>query len=119
MRWERRLAGVTIHAWRDGLSMHNWIRLIAATILGVVAISFAIGNQAEVPVSLPGGWALIEVPLFVLVFVPLFLGFVLGAYSGWSGGARQHRSVEYLRDQNRALERELTNLRTLPLTNDL
>ncbi|MEO5345682.1 MAG: lipopolysaccharide assembly protein LapA domain-containing protein [Magnetococcus sp. YQC-9] len=98
--------------------MFGWIRLIVATILGVVAILFAMGNQAEVPVTLPGGWIVGHVPLFVVVFVPLFLGFVLGAFSGWSGEVRQHRALELLREQNRALERELANLRTLPLVND-
>lgn len=98
--------------------MLGWFRLIVAALLGVVAILFAFVNQTEVPVTLPGGWVLGDVPLFVVVFVPLFLGFVLGSLSGWSGEARQRRGMERLRDQNRALERELANLRTLPLIND-
>ncbi|MBF0627722.1 MAG: LapA family protein [Magnetococcales bacterium] len=99
--------------------MQGWIRLITATVLGIVAMFFAMGNQTEVVVTLPGLGDLVEVPLFVLVFVPLFLGFVLGAVSGWSGGTRPRGTLDLLRDQNQALERELTNLRNLPLTNDL
>ncbi|MBF0189556.1 MAG: DUF1049 domain-containing protein [Magnetococcales bacterium] len=99
--------------------MHGWIRLIVASLLGIVAFGFALGNPDEVAVRLPGGWTLAEVPVFVLVFVPLFFGFILGAYTGWAGGRRQNRSMDHLRDQNRALERELINLRNLPLTNDL
>ncbi|GAB0055981.1 hypothetical protein SIID45300_00280 [Candidatus Magnetaquicoccaceae bacterium FCR-1] len=98
--------------------MLGWFRLIVAALLGVVAILFAFVNQTELSVTLPGGWVLGDVPLFVVVFVPLFLGFVLGSLSGWSGEVRQRRGMERLRDQNRALERELANLRTLPLIND-
>lgn len=95
------------------------MRLIGAVLLGIVAILFANGNQAEVAVTFPGGWFLVEVPLFVVVFIPLLLGFLLGVTSGWPGGVRPYWNMQSLRDRNQALEREVTNLRTLPLINDL
>ncbi|MEO5334613.1 MAG: LapA family protein [Magnetococcus sp. YQC-5] len=98
--------------------MFGWIYLIVVTIFGMFAIVFAISNQGEVMVRLPGEVMLTHVPLFVLVFVPLMLGFLLGAFSGWTGGLKYRQRVERLRDQKLALEQELTNLRNLPLAND-
>lgn len=99
--------------------MIGWINLIVVTAFGLFAIFFAAGNQVEVVVSLPGGWIIAGVPLFVLVFVPLFLGFLFGAFSGWAGGMKYRQRMVRLRDQKKALEKELANLRNLPLGNDL
>ncbi len=99
--------------------MFGWINLIVVLACGILAVLFALENQGEVMVYLPGGWTIPHIPLFVLVFVPLFLGFLLGAFSGWTGGVHSRLRVERLREQKHSLEKELTNLRNLPLGNDL
>ncbi|MBF0179052.1 MAG: DUF1049 domain-containing protein [Magnetococcales bacterium] len=99
--------------------MFGWIHLIVVTVFGCLAVVFAIINQIEVMVHLPGGWTINHVPLFVVVFVPLFLGFCFGAFSGWAGGLKYRHRVDRLHEQKKALEKELANLRNLPLANDL
>ncbi|MBF0125803.1 MAG: DUF1049 domain-containing protein [Magnetococcales bacterium] len=99
--------------------MFGWINLIVVTAFGILAVVFAIINQTGVMVNLPGGWKMDSVPLFVVVFVPLLFGFLLGAFSGWAGGLKYRQRMESLRDQKKALEKELANLRNLPLANDL
>ncbi|MBF0415203.1 MAG: LapA family protein [Magnetococcales bacterium] len=99
--------------------MGGWINLIMVVLLTVIAVAFALNNQEEVVVHIPGAWRLSHVPLFVLAFVPLLLGFLFGAVSGWGRSGAIRRRVEQLHRQNQALERELTNLRNQPLDNDV
>ncbi|MBF0435330.1 MAG: LapA family protein [Magnetococcales bacterium] len=99
--------------------MGGWINLIMVVLLTVIAVAFALNNQEEVVVHIPGDWRLSHVPLFVLAFVPLLLGFLFGSVSGWGRSGAIRRRVEQLHRQNQALERELTNLRNQPLDNDV
>ena len=98
--------------------MSGLFNLILVLLLTTGSVLFALLNQGEVEVSFPGGFIFPGVPLFVLAFVPLFFGFLLGAVSGWSRGLKYRKRVDRLRRQNRALDEELTNLRNLPLDND-
>ncbi len=79
---------------------------------------FALSNQGEVDVRFPGGLVFPGVPLFVLAFVPMFFGFILGVISGWSKKIKYRKRLDVLRQKNRDLDEELTNLRNLPLDND-
>ena len=99
--------------------MFGWLNLVLILVLAVVAVLFAIANQDGVTVRLPGGLLYSHVPLFVLAFVPLFVGFVLGAVSGWAGGLKYRQRADRLKRQIRTLEEELSNLRNQPLDNDL
>lgn len=99
--------------------MAGWLNLVLAAVLAVVAGAFALANQADVVVSLPGGWILPRVPLFVLAFVPLLIGFFLGVSSGWSGALVCQEEVAVLVGQNIALGEELANLRNQPLSDDI
>lgn len=99
--------------------MSGWLNLIFVVLLAIVAIAFALGNQDEVVVHIPGGWDLTQVPVFVLAFVPLLVGFVFGALSSWTQVGVLHKNAEKLARHNQSLERELTNLRNQPLDNEL
>lgn len=99
--------------------MIGWLNLFSVLVLAVLAVLFASANQQEVTVHLPGGWHLTEIPLFVLAFTPLFLGFLAGTLSAWHTRSNHHKHLEHLRFQNQKLEKELTNLRNQPLENDL
>ncbi len=99
--------------------MQGWLSLILILALAALAVSFGTANQTEVTVYLPGGAVHPRVPLFVLAFVPLLFGFLIGAISGWSGVLKYHKRVSEMKAQIRRLEEELNNLRNLPLDNDL
>ncbi|MBF8271189.1 MAG: LapA dom protein [Magnetococcales bacterium] len=99
--------------------MGGWINLVMVMFLTVIAVVFALNNQEDVVIHAPGLWPLASVPIFVLAFVSLLLGFVIGAVSGWGRVSAMRRRVERLLRQNQALERELTNLRNQPLESDL
>ena len=99
--------------------MIGWINLLFVLVLAILAVLFASANQQEVIIQLPGGWWLTEVPLFVLAFVPFFLGFLAGTISAWNNRWTRRRQSEHLQYQNQRLEAELANLRNQPLDNDL
>ncbi|MBF0162051.1 MAG: LapA family protein [Magnetococcales bacterium] len=99
--------------------MIGWLNLLFVLALAVLAVLFASANQREVTIQLPGGWRMADVPLFVLAFVPLFLGFLAGTISAWNSRWALRRQSELLQSQNQKLEAELANLRNQPLDNDL
>ncbi|MBF0173634.1 MAG: LapA family protein [Magnetococcales bacterium] len=101
------------------VDMSGWTNLVMVVFMTIVAVVFALNNQEEVVIHIPGRWHLANVPVFVLAFVFLLLGFVFGAVSGWGRASAMRKRAEQLQRQNLALERELTNLRNQPLDNDL
>lgn len=105
-------------SWRSAC-MGGLINLVVVVVLTIVAVAFALSNQEEIVIHIPGNLHLAGVPVFVLAFVSLLFGFVFGAVSGWGRISAMRRRVERLRRQNQSLERELTNLRNQPLDNDL
>lgn len=99
--------------------MVGWFNLLSVLMLTVLAVLFASANQKIVTIQLPGGWFLTEIPLFVLAFVPLFLGFLAGTASAWKHRLTYRKQLTILQNQKQKLEEELTNLRNQPLENDL
>ena len=99
--------------------MIGLLNLLFVLALVVLAVLFALVNQKEVTVQLPGGWFFTEIPLFVLAFIPLFLGFLAGTVSTWNNRLNHRKQLDMLRNQKQKLEKELTNLRNQPLENDL
>lgn len=99
--------------------MIGWLNLLFVLVLAIMAVLFAAANHGEVTIQLPGGWSFPDIPLFVLAFVPLFLGFLAGTISSWSSRLHHRRQSELLQLQNQKLEAELANLRNQPLETDL
>ncbi|WP_130471614.1 DUF1049 domain-containing protein [Candidatus Magnetaquicoccus inordinatus] len=99
--------------------MVGWLNLLFILVLALLAVLFAAANQKEVIVSLPGGLLFSDIPLFVLAFIPLFLGYLAGTFSAWSTLQTVRKQNDLLLKQNQKLEAELANLRNQPLDNDL
>ncbi|MBF0097199.1 MAG: DUF1049 domain-containing protein [Magnetococcales bacterium] len=99
--------------------MVGFLNLLFILVLALMAVFFAAANQKEVSVHLPGGWLFSDIPLFVLAFIPFFLGYLAGTLSAWSSRQTFRKQNERLLTQNQKLEAELANLRNQPLDNDL
>jgi len=81
-----------------------WV-LIAA--VAAVCAAFAISNRPVVSLAL---WPLpfaIDLPLYLLVFAALLIGFVVGAVAAWLGGRHRRRELRRSRRRIGALEGEL------------
>ncbi|MBF0193871.1 MAG: LapA family protein [Magnetococcales bacterium] len=98
--------------------MSGLLNITFIFILTSFAVLFALSNQNQVDVTVPGGFVVTGVPLFVLTFVPLFLGFLLGVISAWFKKLKYKKRLEDMQSKNSELAEELTNLRNLPLDND-
>ncbi len=102
----------------------RWLTLFLVLVMAAFAGYFAVINPHDVLVVLPGSGLLfgsngVHAPLFGLVFVTLCLGFIIGVLSNWSAHRRCRRRLARRLHQIESLEEELTNLRNLPLDNDV
>ena len=81
-----------------------WVLVAAAA---AFCAAFAISNRPVVSLAL---WPLpfaIDLPLYVLVFVALLIGFVMGVITAWLGGRHRRRELRRSRRRIGALEGEL------------
>jgi lipopolysaccharide assembly protein A len=73
----------------------------------IVLILFAVSNREIVALEL---WPLpfeMPVPLYLLFFLGLLVGFLIGAFAAWVGGRGDRRELRRRRRRIEALEREL------------
>lgn len=80
------------------------IFLIAAAIL----VLFSVSNRESVSVALWPLPFLVDLPLYLLCFLCLMIGGMIGGGITWATGHRHRRELRSLRRRIGALERELT-----------
>jgi uncharacterized integral membrane protein len=81
-----------------------WVPIAAGS---AICAAFAISNRPVVSLAL---WPLpfaIDLPLYLLVFVALLIGFVMGVITAWLGGRHRRRELRRSRRRIGALEGEL------------
>jgi uncharacterized integral membrane protein len=84
--------------------------------LAILIVVFAVANRQAVTVSfdpfssVPPAYAA-TVPLFVLIFILLILGVVIGGIAAWLRQGQWRRSARKLDADVRALRRELETIR--------
>lgn len=83
--------------------------------LAIVLIMFAVANRGVVNVSFdpfdPAQPALaVRMPLFLLIFVTLITGVVLGGFAAWLRQGRYRRATRGLRNEMAGLRREVETL---------
>jgi lipopolysaccharide assembly protein A len=80
----------------------------AATIIAAVVLGcFAVANRQAASLAL---WPLpyvVELPLYLLVFGVLLVGFIVGVLAAWLGARQRRRELRRRGRQIEALEREL------------
>ena len=86
----------------------SWIITVPLLLIGVL---FAVVNRGPVEISL---WPLdvrLQAPLFVIVLLSAFIGFVLGGVAHWTAASRRRQRQR--REQARivALEKEVAQLK--------
>ena len=77
-------------------------------VIAIVLILFAVSNRETISV---GFWPLpflADVPLYLLCFLSLVIGALIGSAVAWTAGHRIRRQLRALRRRIQALERELT-----------
>ena len=96
----------------------NWLSLSVSIGLAVFATTFALTNTMPVHLSFLGLHT-DEAPLFIPIFTAFFFGFA-GGVLALSFSRRKHKKeIKHLRKENMMLHKEVENLRTIPLQDDL
>jgi uncharacterized integral membrane protein len=77
-------------------------------VIAIVLILFAVSNREAVSVEFWPLPFLADVPLYLLCFLSLLIGALIGAAIAWMAGHRNRRELRARRRRIEALERELT-----------
>jgi putative membrane protein len=72
-----------------------------------ILVLFAISNRETVSLTLWPLPFLVDLPLYLVFFLSLLLGFLIGATTAWIAGSRVRRELRRRRRRIEALEREL------------
>lgn len=102
----------------QGLSGVKWINVLLVIVLTSFATMFAMANLLPVQVHFLGVSSA-DVPLYVPVFVAFLLGFA-GGMLALSFSRRKHKQeIVWLKVEHERLQREVDNLRNIPLQDDV
>ena len=101
-----------------GSSSVNWINILVVIVLTSFATMFALANLTQVHIQFLGVNSA-SVPLYVPIFIALLLGFC-GGVLALSFSRRKHKEeIIWLRQEHEDLQREVDNLRNIPLQDDV
>jgi uncharacterized integral membrane protein len=89
----------------------KFIKTVLLTSITIIFILFAVANRQDVALHLFFSSTVIEVPLFIIIFVLLLLGVLLGGIANLFYGLRWRRKARLAEDRNRALEQEIAALK--------
>jgi len=78
--------------------------------LMVIAVVFAVANRQSAQVNLWPFDIQLQAPLFLVVLLSIFVGFILGGIATWLAATRKRRRAKGERARLRNLEHEVENL---------
>ncbi len=91
------------------------LKWIVITPLALIGLAFAVANRHETTVSLDpfgGDISTPPVPLFILLFITLLFGVILGGFVTWVSQGRNRRAARLARSEAEKWRGEADSLRT-------
>jgi uncharacterized integral membrane protein len=85
----------------------NYIKLIILVFVFILAVSFAENNTRRVSLAYYFNWETSPFPMYLLQFIPFFIGVVMGSFVAFSSRFNLKDTVKKLRGSNRELEEKL------------
>jgi len=102
----------------QGLNSVNWINVLLVIVLSSFATMFAMANLTLIQIRFLGVSSS-SIPLYIPVFSAFMLGF-LGGVLALTFSRRKHKQeISRLKQENERLQREVDNLRNIPLQDDV
>ncbi len=97
--------------------MIRFLRLAVMALLAMVILTLAVTNRQDVtlyldPIAKKDVASAIQAPLYVVIFLCVMIGVVLGAISMWIGQGRWRRQAKARSGEVHKLKRELALLET-------
>ena len=88
----------------------NYVKLVAFVFVFILAVSFAAQNTQSVTLRYYFSWETPLFPMYLLMFIPFFIGTVVGSLVGLGARLCLKNTVKQLTKSNRELEEKLKQL---------
>ena len=93
----------------------NYTKLIILIFVFILAVSFASENIQSVTLRYYFNLETPSFPMYLLMFIPLFIGIVVGSLVGLGSRLRLRNNVKKLKKSNRELENRLKEAQEAPI----
>jgi uncharacterized integral membrane protein len=93
----------------------NYAKLIILIFVFILAVSFASENTQSVNLRYYFNLETPPFPMYLLMFIPLFIGIVVGSLVGLGSRLRLRNNVKKLKKSNRELENRLKGAQEIPI----
>lgn len=85
----------------------NYVKLVILVFVIILAVSFAKNNTQPVTIAYYFGWETPPFDMYLLIFIPFFVGIVVGTLVGFGSRLNLKNTVKRLHKSNRELEEKL------------
>ena len=92
------------------------LKNILTALIFLLAITFSLKNNGNVSLYYYFQMGPLELPLYLLVFMSVFFGMLIGGVDGLVQRTKNSLAIRRLRKELEHKEGELTSLRNLPIT---
>lgn len=96
----------------------NYVKLVVLVFVFILAVSFASKNIDPVSLKYYFNWETPTFPMYLLMFIPFFIGTVVGSLVGFGARLRLKNSVKKLYKSNRELEEKLKQAREAQISRE-
>lgn len=100
-----------------GIAM-NYVKLVILVFVFILAVSFASENTQSVTLRYYFNWETTPFPMYLLMFIPLFIGIVVGSLVGFGARLRLKNTVKQLTKANRELEEKLKQVQETQISRE-
>ena len=90
----------------------SFLRAIFGFTIAIILTAFAVANRQDIILNYSPIHAPLELPLYLIALLFLVIGFIFGTVLMWLNSAPVHRLKRQQRKTIKALEKELSRLKT-------
>jgi len=95
------------------------LNTLLAVIVAILVVLFAVSNRAPVVVEIWPFPYQLELGLYAVILLAVFVGFLAGLTAAWLAGARRRRELRALRKEARDLHASLARATSLSASKDV
>lgn len=96
----------------------NYVKLVVLVFVFILAVSFASQNIDPVSLKYYFNWETPTFPMYLLMFIPFFIGTVVGSLVGFGARLRQKTTISKLRKSNKELEEKLKQIQEAQISKE-
>jgi uncharacterized integral membrane protein len=97
----------------------NYVKLVILVFVFILAVSFASENTQPVTLSYYFSWETPSFPMYLLMFIPFFIGVVVGSLVGFGSRLRLRNTIRSLHKSKGALEEKLKQVREAQIAQEV